>query len=262
MSDPNWRDLVGDDGELITPLPTARKRKHKRGLQDARLHLTGRQIAILIAVVAGMALVIDSRAKSPSVPRPAAYTIEYPPNLLANGLLEEDSFELIASASDTNVVLHHWYLVLKPGASTDQLWVSWTSLRDDEHGHVLKMVDKKHCLSGCATSAFQVVRANGMTCYELTADVKTQVSDGANLILYFLDGNLRQLQTLSASATTDQWEKLSITALSPVQTRYLRVTLYTSESGQGITYWDQVHLMALNRFPSRCEETAATPYEP
>jgi hypothetical protein len=261
MSDPDWRDLVGDDGELITPLPTARKRKPKRGLPPVRRYVPLRYVVFLMAVV-GMALVIDSRAKSPSVPRPAAYTIEYPPNLLANGLLEEDNFELIASASDTNVVLHHWYLVLKPGASTDQLWVSWTSLRDDEHGHVLRMIDKKRCLSDCATSAFQVVRVNGMTCYELTADVQATTGAGATLVLDFLDGNLRQLQTLSASPTTDQWEKLSLTALSPFQTRYLRVTLYTSESGQGITYWDQVHLMALNRFPSMCKEAAATPYEP
>lgn len=250
MSDLKLRDLVGDDGELIDPLPAVRKRKHKRGMPLISRSVPLRYVALLLVVVVGLAVAMVSRAKSPAVSPPAPYPVEFPPNLLANGPLEENNFELIASAVDTNVELHHWYLVLRPGDSTDQLWVSWTGLRDDGRGHVLKMIDQKRCLRDCAASAFQVVRANGMTCYALTANVQASTGAGATLTLDFLDGNMRQLGTLSASATTDRWTEFELTELSPFQTRYMRVRLSTGEAGQGTTYWDRV---ALNQLASLCE---------
>lgn len=166
-------------------------------------------------------------------------------NLLTNGDLDENDFGTIANWAQTNIDLSRWYLVQDvslANGSENTRWIERVDLTQEGRGYGLRSVDYQNCNYFCSVSAVQIVPAEESVIYVLSAEARREQGSGGSIYLDFLNGNKGRIKPNSKGGYSSEWSKLVMTAWAPEGTKYIRVVLYSSNSAQGIIYWDNVEL--------------------
>jgi len=96
-------------------------------------------------------------------------------------------------------------------------------------------------------SAVQIIKAEPNTKYILSAYAKELDRGGyASLYLDFLNKDKNRIEEVHTEGGffPGQWGEREISAISPKNTEYIRVILYSSLKSKGIVYWDDVNLVS------------------
>ena len=171
-------------------------------------------------------------------PRPVTPT---PLPLFANTTLDLDNFTAITNPFQSELALFHWYLVQ---VAPDSRWVDRVNLSQYDRGFGLKSIDYQNCSALCNVAAVQVVPAEAGKLYTLSADSSKEPGSSDGLI--YLDFLNTDNVSIEANAQKEhaagQWQTHTLAARAPAGAAYLRVILYSTNTGQGVIYWDNVTL--------------------
>lgn len=189
---------------------------------------------------------------SETTPTPTP-TIKYPTyttqKLLTNSNFETNDFGSIINWNDPTIGLNRWYLVQDPNHPSGPRVASWVKFADeglDRYGHGVKICDDANCRYYCDASAVQIVPAKAGNTYKLMGLRYTAEGNSQSLYLDFLNASYQRIQVQTVGGNGQaSWLPIYTHAVAPAGTAYVRVILYSSNTAEGVGYWDDVQLLEL-----------------
>lgn len=163
-------------------------------------------------------------------------------NLLNNSDFERSDIGIFTNWQDTQINLNKWYIIQNEVKREDQ-YMQYVNL--DEYGgsgYGIKSIDKVKCPAFCSTEAVQIVSARPGIKYRLFAKGKIIEGSWMSLYLDFLDINRNRIDVKTTGGYSTKWSIQSVEAISPPDTKYIRVILYTANDSYGVFLWDNANL--------------------
>jgi len=180
----------------------------------------------------------------PSVVPYVSQSVTVSTNLVMNYQFGADDFGLIENWTQTNIDLRRWYLV--QDVQPDQRNARWVDRVDlDGKGFALRSTDGQTCDRFCSTEAVQIVAAEANTYYTLSASARVERGSAA-LYLDFLDAKRERIQPFTRGGYTNRWTWQTVAAKAPAGTHFIRVILYTGNTGQAVAYWRDIQLHSIS----------------
>ncbi|MBN1502636.1 hypothetical protein JW930_03760 [Candidatus Woesearchaeota archaeon] len=163
---------------------------------------------------------------------------EEPESLLNNPGFEYGDYYRISSWSDTsNAQLNQWGLTSGANIGYPYRYRGIGGLK------ITDSVSTPTYQYG-SQEAVQIIRGQPNKIYILSGYAKRLGNSGASLYLDFLDSNKQRIKVYTVSGfESNKWDIKSVEAISPINTKYVRVILYSSNKATGTTYWDDIVLL-------------------